>query len=337
MTTPNTPGQQPATQQWGAPQQTSYQWGQQAPYPAAAPAQPRRQVSLPWWPTWATLGLFLLTLIGSFFRFSTVRTYIGQALIDELGLGDIGLDLGDSLGSVTVGMSWWGNFTMEGSGMGSLAMENQDEILSDPDLQMVMVMFAVITALVLVCYGIALILGFFKKNLAMVIVGMVAVLTQALALVMVAVGQGSALEEVGEAGEVSLEAGFWIWLAAAVADSWCSSLLWCCAAARKTSRCSSTSSSRASSKTSSSRRRASRAPVSTRASRDQAAATRTNSTAAKQRPTSPRASTARMSGFRLSTANALIDEPPAKSEINTVIKSGYERLPSSRSRIPSTC
>lgn len=217
MTTPNTPGQQPATQQWGAPQQTSYQWGQQAPYPGAAPAQPRRQVSLPWWPTWATLGLFLLTLIGSFFRFSTVRTYIGQALIDELGLGDIGLDLGDSLGSVTVGMSWWGNFTMEGSGMGSLAMENQDEVLSDPDLQMVMVMFAVITALVLVCYGIALILGFFKKNLAMVIVGMVAVLTQALALVMVAVGQGSALEEVGEAGEVSLEAGFWIWLAAAVA------------------------------------------------------------------------------------------------------------------------
>lgn len=217
MTTPNTPGQQPATQQWGAPQQTSYQWGQQAPYPAAAPAQPRRQVSLPWWPTWATLGLFLLTLIGSFFRFSTVRTYIGQTLIDELGLGDIGLDLGDSLGSVTVGMSWWGNFTMEGSGMGSLAMENQDEVLSDPDLQMVMVMFAVITALVLVCYGIALILGFFKKNLAMVIVGMVAVLTQALALVMVAVGQGSALEEVGEAGEVSLEAGFWIWLAAAVA------------------------------------------------------------------------------------------------------------------------
>lgn len=217
MTTPNTPGQQPATQQWGAPQQTSYQWGQQAPYPAAAPAQPRRQVSLPWWPTWATLGLFLLTLIGSFFRFSTVRTYIGQTLIDELGLGDIGLDLGDSLGSVTVGMSWWGNFTMEGSGIGSLAMENQDEVLSDPDLQMVMVMFAVITALVLVCYGIALILGFFKKNLAMVIVGMVAVLTQALALVMVAVGQGSALEEVGEAGEVSLEAGFWIWLAAAVA------------------------------------------------------------------------------------------------------------------------
>lgn len=217
MTTPNTPGQQPATQQWGAPQQTSYQWGQQAPYPAAAPAQPRRQVSLPWWPTWATLGLFLLTLIGSFFRFSTVRTYIGQTLIDELGLGDIGLDLGDSLGSVTVGMSWWGNFTMEGSGMGSLAMENQDEVLSDPDLQMVMVMFAVITTLVLVCYGIALILGFFKKNLAMVIVGMVAVLTQALALVMVAVGQGSALEEVGEAGEVSLEAGFWIWLAAAVA------------------------------------------------------------------------------------------------------------------------
>ena len=217
MTTPNTPGQQPATQQWGAPQQTSYQWGQQAPYPAAAPAQPRKQVSLPWWPTWATLGLFLLTLIGSFFRFSTVRTYIGQTLIDELGLGDIGLDLGDSLGSVTVGMSWWGNFTMEGSGMGSLAMENQDEVLSDPDLQMVMVMFAVITALVLVCYGIALILGFFKKNLAMVIVGMVAVLTQALALVMVAVGQGSALEEVGEAGEVSLEAGFWIWLAAAVA------------------------------------------------------------------------------------------------------------------------
>lgn len=217
MTTPNTPGQQPATQQWGAPQQTSYQWGQQAPYPAQAPAQPRRQVSLPWWPTWATLGLFLLTLIGSFFRFSTVRTYIGQTLIDELGLGDIGLDLGDSLGSVTVGMSWWGNFTMEGSGIGSLAMENQDEVLSDPDLQMVMVMFAVITALVLVCYGIALILGFFKKNLAMVIVGMVAVLTQALALVMVAVGQGSALEEVGEAGEVSLEAGFWIWLAAAVA------------------------------------------------------------------------------------------------------------------------
>lgn len=217
MTTPNTPGQQPSTQQWGAPQQTSYQWGQQAPYPAAAPAQPRKQVSLPWWPTWATLGLFLLTLIGSFFRFSTVRTYIGQTLIDELGLGDIGLDLGDSLGSVTVGMSWWGNFTMEGSGIGSLAMENQDEILSDPDLQMVMVMFAVITALVLVCYGIALILGFFKKNLAMVIVGMVAVLTQALALVMVAVGQGSALEEVGEAGEASLEAGFWIWLAAAVA------------------------------------------------------------------------------------------------------------------------
>lgn len=217
MSTPNTPGQQPAAQQWGAPQQTSYQWGQQAPYPAAAPAQPRRQVSLPWWPTWATLGLFLLTLIGSFFRFSTVRTYIGQTLIDELGLGDIGLDLGDSLGSVTVGMSWWGNFTMEGSGIGSLAMENQDEVLSDPDLQMVMVMFAVITALVLVCYGIALILGFFKKNLAMVIVGMVAVLTQALALVMVAVGQGSALEEVGEAGEVSLEAGFWIWLAAAVA------------------------------------------------------------------------------------------------------------------------
>ena len=217
MTTPNTPGQQPATQQWGVPQQTSYQWGQQAPYPAAAPAQPRKQVSLPWWPTWATLGLFLLTLIGSFFRFSTVRTYIGQTLIDELGLGDIGLDLGDSLGSVTVGMSWWGNFTMEGSGIGSLAMENQDDVLSDPDLQMVMVMFAVITALVLVCYGIALILGFFKKNLAMVIVGMVAVLTQALALVMVAVGQGSALEEVGEAGEVSLEAGFWIWLAAAVA------------------------------------------------------------------------------------------------------------------------
>lgn len=217
MTTPNTPGQQPSTQQWGAPQQTSYQWGQQAPYPGAAPAQPRRQVSMPWWPTWATLGLFLLTLIGSFFRFSTVRTYIGQTLIDELGLGDIGLDLGDSLGSVTVGMSWWGNFTMEGSGIGSLAMENQDEVLSDPDLQMVMVMFAVITTLVLVCYGIALILGFFKKNLAMVIVGMVAVLTQALALVMVAVGQGSALEEVGEAGEVSLEAGFWIWLAAAVA------------------------------------------------------------------------------------------------------------------------
>lgn len=217
MTTPNTPGQQPAAQQWGAPQQTQYQWAQQPQYPSQAPAQPRKQMSLPWWPTWATLGLFLLTLIGSFFRFSTVRTYIGQTLVDELGLGDIGLDLGDSLGSVTVGMSWWGNFTMEGSGIGSLAMENQDEILSDPDLQMVMVMFAVITALVLVCYGIALILGFFKKNLAMVIVGMVAVLTQALALVMVAVGQGSALEEVGEAGEASLEAGFWIWLATAVA------------------------------------------------------------------------------------------------------------------------
>lgn len=222
MTTQNTPG----PQQWGSPQNphnfsqpSQPQWGQ-PPAPVSAPPSATKR-ALPWWPTWATIPLLLLTLIGSFLPFLTVKSDtegMRQAVEDELGQfggGDFGLDIEEFLFSFKATVNWWGNFTFSSDGIGGLPGNLEDEIAARSDLAASAIMLIIMTSLIIIFYIAALITGIFKLNRIMPIVGLIAAFFQIVAVIVAAVNRAGSEAETGVIA--TLSAGFWLWVLAAVA------------------------------------------------------------------------------------------------------------------------
>lgn len=219
MTTPNTP----RPQQWGnqqAPhgpsqpgqafqsnlpnQPNPQQWIQPAaaaPAPQTSTATPS---SLPSWPTWATIPLLLLTLVGSF-------------------LPNIGLDIDAFLFSMETKINWWGNLTFSSEVLGDFAQEIEEEVMSSSEVAVSTVLTASMTSLILFGYIAALITGFLKLNRVMSIIGLAAASLQMVAVIIATVLRAKIEAEIDGITEMdgittaSLTGGFWLWALTAVA------------------------------------------------------------------------------------------------------------------------
>lgn len=224
MTTPNTPGpQQWGNQQppYGFSQPNQQQWSQPAA-PAPAPSS-RTRGGLPWWPTWATIPLLLLTLIGSFLPFLTVKSdtdAMRQSIEDEFGdFGGFDFDLGidEYILSFEATVNWWGNFAFKSDGVGGLAGQLEEEVMASSETATSAFMLITMTSLILLLYIAALITGLLKMNRVVPIVGLVAAFLQMVAIIIAAMNRAGADDEAGFMGTATLSAGFWLWAFAAVA------------------------------------------------------------------------------------------------------------------------
>ena len=163
--------------QWGA----NFQHPQQ---PQQAPAA-KRSLDLGW-PAWAYLGLTLLTLVSSFF---TVVTWAA-------GL--------EGIGSAGVSWNWWGAFSYEGTGLGSMATEY---ISSELGYDSGMVVSTVAVLLLLAATCVLMFLGRIRPG---AILGIVASAAQ---LVIVIVSYAQIDTNFG----MRMGLGWYIWLVASLA------------------------------------------------------------------------------------------------------------------------
>lgn len=170
MTTPYNPNSQP---QFGQGQGPQFGQGQgQGPQfhpnqpPQFGPGQgpqfgePQRVRRGPGWPTWAYLGLTLLTLLGSFLP--VLRLSLGW----------------EGLGSVGISYNWWGAVGFEGTGLGAYGSEYLTEELGTMDSGMLVSCIAV-----LVLYIAATVVGFIGRDKFAAIVGLVAGVAQLIACI----------------------------------------------------------------------------------------------------------------------------------------------------------
>ena len=230
MTFPNTPGPNGPHGNPGTPGQNGpQQWGNQPHGPGGQPpagstAASASSSSMPGWPTFASIGLFLLTLIGSFLPILKIKTDVDaqRANIEET-LGDTGGDYGinveDFLIDFSLSINWWARIKFDGSNLGEMAQEAEDEIVGAADLNGDQVLLITLTALVLVAYLASIVLGFLKQERFGAIAGLVAAAFQVIAIIIAVVNYARANgdEEIKEFAPTSFGIGFWLWLLLAIA------------------------------------------------------------------------------------------------------------------------
>lgn len=175
--------QQPQQPSFGQPQfGTGHPQFNQHPQQAPATA---RKIDLGW-PAWTYLGLTLLTLVGSFL------TVVEWAA----GL--------EGIGSAGVSWNWWGAFSYQGTGLGSLATDYiPAEIGYDSGL-------VVSTAAVLVLLVAATVVMFIGRIRAGAILGIVASGAQLLAAII-------AFAQIDPSLGMGMGVGWYIWLIASLA------------------------------------------------------------------------------------------------------------------------
>ncbi|WP_273413717.1 hypothetical protein [Corynebacterium appendicis] len=231
MTLPNTPGPNGNHGNHGTPGPSSphQQWGNQphgpgGQHPAGSTAASTSSFSMPGWPTFASIGLFLLTLISSFLPILKIKTDLDaqRAQIEEtLGdsAGDYGIDVEDFVLDLSASINWWAQVKFDGSKLGEMAQESEEEIVGAADLNADQVLLIALTSMVLIAYLASIVLGFFKQERFSAIVGLVAAALQVIAIVIAVVNYARANgdEEINEVAPTSLGSGFWIWLLLAIA------------------------------------------------------------------------------------------------------------------------
>lgn len=230
MTFPNTPGPNgphgnPGTPGLNGPQQ----WGNQphgpgGQQPAGSTAASTSSSSLPGWPTFASIGFFLLSLIGSFLPILKITTDkdAQRAQIEEtLGdsAGEYGINVDDFLVDFSLSINWWARIKFDGSDLGEMAQGAEDEIVNNTDLTGDQVLLVTLTALVLVAYLASIVLGFLKQERFGAIAGLAAAAFQVIAVIIAAINYARANgdEEIKEAAPTSFGIGFWLWLLLAIA------------------------------------------------------------------------------------------------------------------------
>lgn len=169
-------------QQWGVPQQPGqpgHQWG--APQTGPGHSGMTLPSGMPAWPTWAMLGLFLLSLLTSFFA-------IARITIDLAPFGSIGASA-----------NWWGSFNVEATGAGRYGKDIVEDAADGSALT------AIATVVVLGCYVAATVLYFLRREKLAALLGVIGGAIQLLSVVIWLVNV--LVEETA-----SLAAGWWLWL-----------------------------------------------------------------------------------------------------------------------------
>ena len=230
MTNPNMPDPNrpygnhgtPPPQQWAnQPQHRAFGPGHQVP---GSTATTQKKSSLPGWPTFVAIGLFLVTLISSFLPMLKMTTDrdAQRAMIEEqfgeFGRGQYGFDIEDALVDFALTLNWWGGMTIDAEGFDTQAQMIEQEILNAPEFQADQALLVALASLILVAYLAAIVVGFFKKDRITAIIGLVAAALQVLALILAVISCVGANSdpEVRELTPTSLGLGFWLWLVVAI-------------------------------------------------------------------------------------------------------------------------
>ena len=228
MTTPNMPGPNGPIGNHGNPGPGSQQWGnqQQAPNgPAGGPsagstATSTKSASLPGWPTFAAIGLFLLTLISSFFPILTLKSdkEAQRAQLEE-EFGGLDLNIDDFLLDFTVTMNWWARAKFKTADSSEIAKEIENEFSNTAEFEDFQVVLIALTALVLVAYISAIVLGFLKLERFGIMAGLAAAAFQVIAIIVAVLNYADANDEpeIKDLLQVSFGGGFWIWVLLAIA------------------------------------------------------------------------------------------------------------------------
>lgn len=230
MTLPNTPGPNGPHGPHGNPGPNGpQQWSNQPQGPGGLPpagsaAAPTSSFSLPGWPTFASIGLFLLTLIGSFLPFLKIKSDVDaqRASIEEtLGdsVGDYGINVEDFLIDFSLSFNWWTKAKFESSDLGEMAEEAEQEVVSAADLTGDQVLLITLTSLVLISYIASIVLGFLKQERFGAVAGLVAAAFQVIAIIIAVFNyvHVNGNEEIKEYVLTSFGIGFWLWLLLAIA------------------------------------------------------------------------------------------------------------------------
>lgn len=132
----------------------------------------------------------------------------------ELGRGQYGFDIEDALVDFALTLNWWGGMTIDAEGFDTEAQMIEQEILNTPEFQADQALLVALASLILVAYLAAVVVGFFKKDRAAAIIGLVAAALQVLALILAVIScvRANSDAEVREFTPTSLGLGFWLWL-----------------------------------------------------------------------------------------------------------------------------